>query len=194
MAATDGADTLPVVAPGDFVEIETVDYSWAHPMEVTDVDFAEQRIDIRGPDGAAYSTTPTRTGGGISLRGKDGRHAGIVLSIERADELEDDSNDPDPEAVWERFRERDGVSQFVSLEDFLDAVQDADSLFHASKSARVTRRIASAGVSNLGLCRGRGSARTFPPVDLDERVEMVRNGELPKIARARDWDWGESDD
>ena len=78
---------------------------------------------------------------------------------------------------YERARERYGIDDRNDFHRFLEAASEADSLFHLSRELREQRVDLRPALRRLGLYFH--GPESFPPDDLDERIEILRRGELP---------------
>lgn len=97
---------------------------------------------------------------------------------------------PDHEFVaeWQEIKDRKDMSQFDRFEDFLDAADGATTMFEVCQESRIRRGAVSACLSWFGLAiADYGQSHGFPMADHDERVAILRRGELPADARAREW-------
>ena len=79
--------------------------------------------------------------------------------------------------VYEQAREDYGIDERNDFRRFLEAASEAESVFHLSRELREQRVAVRPALRRLGLYYH--DATTFPPDDLDERIEMLRSGELP---------------
>lgn len=170
---------------GDIIDIATTRQDWSAPVVVVE---AGPNPKLYGPLGAQYYADTEDDK--LLLRTADARKwRGEILQFDVIGHTDVDRTVPDIDSVWSEIKSRHGITKYCDLEDVLEAAEDASSLLDVCRGARIPRRAANRACSALGLSVGQSQARTFPPDDLDRRVELIRDGDLPRDARARDWDW-----
>jgi len=190
--ATDTVGGIEDATVGDRVRFETAARSWDAPLEVSNVDRegdAVVSVTVRGPYGGEYRVgRQALTERPIVHSVKNaGESVGELIRFDILESAAASETDLSVEEVWETAADRAGLSSHVDLEDVLDAFEGCSSLFEASREARISRSQVSSVASALGVAGPSNYDRQFPPQDVDERVAMLRNGELPDSARARYW-------
>lgn len=181
------------VEVGRYVDLQTTKHAWAQPLEIIDVERAENgglwSVTVEGHRKGRYRIRPAWRSDAPVARSVTGEYgAGGIRRFEVLEREAVDLGDvPSVAEAWEMVCSRAEVSSHVSFEDVLNAFDGAASMFEVTREARLPREKTSSVASALGLSGAYHTTDAFPPDDLDERIAMLRNGELPDEARARQW-------
>ncbi|RQG93755.1 hypothetical protein [Natrarchaeobius oligotrophus] len=84
---------------------------------------------------------------------------------------------PPAERRYESVREKYDIDERNDLETFLDAVEGARTVYEVQRELREQRTKVKTALNKLGLAK---SHHDFPPVDVDDRLECLRDGRLPE--------------
>lgn len=79
------------------------------------------------------------------------------------------------DVLYETVREQYNLD--ADLEEFLEAVEGSSTILEIQRELREERARLKSSLTRLGL---RDERRAWPPSDIDERIETIRNGELPR--------------
>lgn len=88
-----------------------------------------------------------------------------------------DAEPETPRQIYEGIRETYRVDERNDLETFVDAVEGSATILEIQRELREQRPAIKAALRKLGLA---DSHEHYPPDDLDQRLETLREGEIPR--------------